>query len=261
MSTFRSIPALMFPGWTVLWQDLIAIRTELDSRRSPIRDYALILLLAVPLWFVYIPIHELLHAWGCLVTGGTVSELIIGREYGAEFLQRFFPFVKPETSKYAGRLTGFVPSGDLSYFFTVFAPYLLSLFPGVLFVRLAITLRRLWLLAPGLLTGLIPLANLTGDYFEMGGIIGTRIIDAIIPGSQIARIPKFLDLRSDDLFRLFGEIAAAPDQYGFTSIGQAFVPIAVIALAAILSIWLAGATYALGRLIARPLTPSQGTVA
>lgn len=257
MATIKSLAGHIFIGWPDVWKDILSIQKSLESKKSPIGQYAVILLLIVVLWFIYIPIHELLHAWGCIVTGGTVSELIIGKEYGAAYLQRIFPFVKPETSQYAGRLTGFIPNGDLSYFFTVFAPYLLSLFPGVLLIRLAITQNRLLLLAPGFLTGFIPFANLTGDYFEMGGILSTRLIDALSLGNLSSSIPQFLSLRSDDLFRLISEIQASPSDYGFGSPGLAFASVMTILVSMILSIWLAGATYAWGRWIAHTAVRSS----
>jgi hypothetical protein len=41
-------------------------------------------------WFVYVPIHELFHAWGCLLAGGTVTRLEIAPEYGGALLARSF---------------------------------------------------------------------------------------------------------------------------------------------------------------------------
>ena len=40
------------------------------------------LLSMVVAWFIYAPIHELLHVLGCVATGGTVSELEIQPIYG-----------------------------------------------------------------------------------------------------------------------------------------------------------------------------------
>ncbi len=44
-------------------------------------------------WWVYVPLHELAHAWGCMLGGGSVSELDIDSLYGAGLLQRVFPYV------------------------------------------------------------------------------------------------------------------------------------------------------------------------
>jgi hypothetical protein len=60
----------------------------------------------VPCWFIYVPVHELLHVAGCVATGGEVTELQVQPMYGGTWLARVFPFVKAE-GDYAGRLTGF----------------------------------------------------------------------------------------------------------------------------------------------------------
>jgi len=62
-------------------------------------------------WFVYVPIHELLHAYGCMWTGGTVTELEIQAHYFGGVLSKFFPWVTTG-GDYAGRLTGFDTHGS-----------------------------------------------------------------------------------------------------------------------------------------------------
>ena len=37
-------------------------------------------------WYVYVPIHELLHALGCAATGGTVTTLEVQTQYGGAIL-------------------------------------------------------------------------------------------------------------------------------------------------------------------------------
>ena len=82
-------------------------------------------------WWVYVPIHELLHAAACMLFGGEVSRLEISGIYGGGLLARVLPFVATGTD-YAGRLSGFDTAGsDLVYLATVLGPYLLTLFPGV----------------------------------------------------------------------------------------------------------------------------------
>jgi hypothetical protein len=69
-------------------------------------------------WWVYVPIHELAHAWGCLLAGGEVTRLEIDWIYGASLLARVFPYVTVG-SEYAGRLSGFDNRGsDLTYLVT-----------------------------------------------------------------------------------------------------------------------------------------------
>lgn len=91
----------------------------------------LMLLAMFASWWVYVPLHELFHAWGCLLAGGTVTRLEIDTVYGAAWLARWFPYIVPG-SEYAGRLSGFDTGGsDTVYLVTVWFPYLLTLFPGV----------------------------------------------------------------------------------------------------------------------------------
>jgi hypothetical protein len=102
------------------------VRRLLDLLRLPVDDYlaalepfarALSLRTGLALvgaavagWWIYLPIHELLHALGCLAGGGTVSRLEIDAIYGAALLQRAFPFVAVG-SAYAGLMTGFDTGG------------------------------------------------------------------------------------------------------------------------------------------------------
>src|SRR5258705_6478487 len=62
-------------------------------------------------WWVYVPLHELLHAAACLVFGGSVTRLEIDGMYGGGLLARMLPFVV-SGSQYAGRLSGFDTHGS-----------------------------------------------------------------------------------------------------------------------------------------------------
>src|ERR1051325_6446569 len=74
-------------------------------------------------WWVYVPIHELLHAAGCLAAGGAVSRLEIDTIYGGALLARVFPWVVAG-SDYAGRLSGFDTRGsDAIYLVTDLLPF------------------------------------------------------------------------------------------------------------------------------------------
>ena len=106
------------------------LRGEARCVRRPLDLLALALGLAAG-WFVYVPVHELLHAAGCATTGGTVTRLEIAPLYGGALLARIFPFVVPG-GDYAGRLSGFDTRGnDLVYLATDLAPFVLTLLPGV----------------------------------------------------------------------------------------------------------------------------------
>jgi hypothetical protein len=86
-------------------------------------------------WWIYVPLHELLHALGCWATGGRVWRLEIDALYGASLVRRVFPFVEVGSS-YAGRLTGFDTGGsDLVFLATDFAPYVLTILIGVPLLR------------------------------------------------------------------------------------------------------------------------------
>jgi hypothetical protein len=248
--------SFLFMGWILAYTDLKELLTGLQNRReNQVMLLGKIILSVTITWFIYVPIHELMHCAGCVITGGTVDELIMGREYGAEILQNVFPFIVPETSQYAGRLTGFEPAGDISYFICVLAPFFLTLFPGVwCFIRTVRSLK-IWLLGPGLVIGLASFTNLTGDFFEMGTILSTRLIDFLAGGAPGKRIIDFWLLRSDDIFRLFGEIAASPDNYGLNSAAGFMTTSLVILLGFVFAVLLSGGVYHLGRIIALAISP------
>ena len=95
-------------------------------------------------WWIYVPLHELGHAFGCIFGGGTVTELQISPMYGAALLKEFFPFVTVG-SEYAGQLTGFDTKGsDLIYLLTDFFPFLLTIFIGVPLLRSAAGSKPIW---------------------------------------------------------------------------------------------------------------------
>lgn len=221
---------------------------------QPIRDYLaaldrcltdrrwwalpVMLVAAVVGWFVYVPIHELLHAFGCIATGGTVTRLEIDAIYGATFLQRFFPWIAVG-SEYAGQLTGFDTHGnDLIYLATDLAPFLLTVGLGVpLLLASARAAWPLWLrcIAAGaaIPVAYAPFISLTGDYYEMGSIVVSRLVAWCTPGFDVAI------WRSDDLFKLAGQLvergAGAGDALG-------------VAAAVVVGAGLAFGTYALGHL-------------
>ncbi len=258
VSFTSKITRFLFCGWIQVFNDLQTFVSVLQNRvqRSRI-NLVLILLSIVITWFIYVPIHELLHVAGCVVSGGTVTTLIMGKEYGAEFLKNFFPFIVPQTSQYAGRLTGFKPNGDLGYLLTDFAPFIISVFPGILLLQVAKTKAMIRLAGPGLVIGLAPFLNLTGDYFEMGTIISTRLIDWITSGSTARLIPNFWELRSDDIFRLFSEIAAAPENYGINASTGLISTSFVILIGAFLAVVFCGWTYTIGRKISSVITKAE----
>src|SRR5947199_2147319 len=142
-----------------------------------VRGLALAALGLVAGWWLYVPLHELLHAAACRAAGGRVSRLEIDAVYGGAVLARVFPFVVP-ASDYAGRLSGFDTRGsDLIYLATDLGPFVLTLFPGVWALRQAAARQplRSLLFGPSLPFALAPFLSLTGDAYEIGSILVTRL--------------------------------------------------------------------------------------
>ena len=98
-------------------------------------------------WLLYVPVHELLHVFGLVATGGSITALELQPIYGGHLLAEIFPFVVPG-GEYAGRLTEFDTYGsDSTYLAADFAPYLLAIL-GVPLLRLCALRRRPILFAP-----------------------------------------------------------------------------------------------------------------
>ena len=205
--------------------------------------------LLVGFW-IYVPLHELGHAFACLLAGGTVSELEISPLYGGAILAQWIPWVTAG-GEYAGRLSGFDTGGrDWIYLATDFGPFLLTL-PGVWMLRFAA--RRAdsfkpfpalpaFLFGAALSFAMAPFLSLTGDAYEIGSILTTQLL----PWSE----PTLSNLlRGDDLGKRLAQLRAspAPPWIGFflaSSLGVAW---------AFVTYWLADAVAA--RLGQKPLAP------
>ncbi len=260
----NALVRFMFGGWITAFNDIYqGIVVPFQQTETRLKTMLTFVISLVVTWFIYVPFHELLHVVGCRITGGTVSTLVMGREYGAAFLSRIFPFIVPASGQYAGRLTDFKPNGDIGYLVTVFAPYLLTLFPGVWCITTAISRRSFTLFGPGIVIGLASFYNLTGDFFEIGTIISTRLVNLVTTGKASSIIDAFWELRSDDLFRLITEISSSPASFGANHPTGLPIMIIVIVLGLILAVCSAGYTYFVGRWIAglltthRPSNPNQ----
>ena len=189
-------------------------------------------------WWIYVPIHELLHAYGCLWSGGSVTRLDIDAIYGAALLQRWFPFVAVG-SEHAGQLVGFDTHGsDLVYLVTCLAPFALTVFPGVALLRWAARLQSApqagWLLGAAIPLAFAPFISLPGDFYEIGSILVTRVAVLFDPALDMKR------WRSDDLFGLLDRLAPTATALDWGIVAGAFV----------LGLILALTTYALGRRLA-----------
>ncbi|HZF10930.1 MAG TPA: hypothetical protein VFE33_19245 [Thermoanaerobaculia bacterium] len=189
-------------------------------------------------WFLYVPLHELLHAGACLAAGGAVSRLEIDPLYGGGLLARVFPSIVP-ASAYSGRLSGFDTHGsDAIYLATDLGPFLLALFPGSWALRRAACARRPLLFGLALPAALAPFLSLTGDAYEIGAILATHLPPWSAPALRQL-------LRGDDLLKKVQELAALPS--------PGVAPWGGVALAALAGVLWAFLTYKLGDRVARAL--------
>jgi hypothetical protein len=191
----------------------------------------------VATWYAYVPVHELLHALGCVAAGGEVTRLEVQAQYGGELLARLFPFVVAG-GEYAGRLSGFDTRGsDLVYLATDALPYSLSVLIGVPLLRACTRARRPFRTGAAVVIGLAPFYNLTGDYYEMGSILVTRVAAGL--GGD------FSGLRSDDLVLLLTQLFSRSAELGLAGEGLA-LPLLVVAVSFSVGLALAFATWGLG---------------
>lgn len=154
-------------------------------------------------WWCYVPLHELLHAAGCVLAGGSVTRLEIDALYGGRLFAALFPFVEP-ASEYAGRLSGFDTGGsDLVYLVTDLFPFLLTLWPGLWAVRRAARATRGLFFGFFLPWGLAPFISLPGDAYEIGSLLARQLPPwSTSPAREL--------ILSDDIVAKAGELAALP---------------------------------------------------
>jgi len=235
--------------------DVVACLEPIVTVRKPLRALGPLLLSLVATWVLYVPIHELLHAYACSWTGGTVTQLEISPIYGGSVYARYFPFVM-SGGEYAGRLSGFDTKGsDLIYLATDFGPYLLTVLIGVPLLKLAGRRRRPILFGMAVVLGLAPFYSLPGDYFEMGSITTTRLITVFRGGGNP---PLFEKLRSDDIFKLIEQLCTQPSELGLQGAGGVAAAVPIILVSLVFALLFAFATYAVGHYFAALfLTPSR----
>jgi hypothetical protein len=230
--------------------DLLTGLGHVMTARHAGRGLLVMTLAVIVTWFIYVPIHELLHAYGCLVTGGEVTELQIKSYYGGAYLAKWFPFVV-SGSDYAGQLTGFDTKGnDWIYLATDFGPFVLTVLIGVPLLRWCTKRRRPVLFGASFVVALAPFYNIPGDYYEMGSTIITRALTLITGGGNP---PRWEHLRSDDIFTLVPDIFIKPTELGLEGgVSTIIFALLVFLVSLMLGVLLAFVTYALGDLVARP---------
>jgi hypothetical protein len=196
-------------------------------------------------WWLYVPVHELLHALGCVATGGSVTRLEMQAIYGAALLRRVFPFIVVG-STHAGRLTGFDTHGsDAIYLATDLAAFVPTVLVGVPLLRWSLRSRApsAWTAAAfgaALPVALAPFLSITGDYYEIGSILVSRALALFSPAVDVSRY------RSDDLFELGERLFAS---------GVGATDVFVVTAALLVGFALALTTYQLGRAWDRRLAP------
>ena len=218
-----------------------AMDVQVVCAARPVRAMGRAFIAGVVTWWLYVPAHELLHALGCAVTGGTVKELQIAPAYGAALLARVFPFVTAGGA-YAGRLTGFDTHGsDFVYLATDGLPFLLTILLGVPLLKGCANGERPAVFGAAVVLALAPFYCLPGDYYEMGAILVTRAV-AYCEGD--ATTMGFAALRSDDVVQLINDLWTRPDKLQLRS--NAPAPALLISAGLVVGAGLAFTTYALG---------------
>ncbi len=243
MSTRFRVLAASVAGLRLAWRDVYAVLDLHAGLSLPRLIPQLVggLLVGV---LLYVPIHELLHAAGCVLVGGEVTEIEISPTYGGRFLARLIPVVSTET-EYAGRLSGFDVGGSSLRLLAIdFAPYLLTVFPGVPLLRRLQRRRRAWLVAPALLLALAPWLSLPGDYYEMGSTVVTGVLG--LAGQDWSA------LRSDDLLLLCTALWKNPADFGAAGLVRGWAAGCIVAMSFLTGFLLAGATYVAGSRLALP---------
>lgn len=252
--------------------DVVACLEPIVTIKHPARALVPLFLSLIVSWIVYVPIHELLHALGCAASGGEVTRLEISPRYGGTLLAEsgWFPFVV-SGGEYAGRLSGFDTKGsDFRYLMTDFGPYVLTVLIGVPLLKLAGRRRRPILFGLAIVVGLAPFYSLPGDYFEMGSIVATRAstplaklsypnaaneiaVDLEGPCPEIEGSPTagFRCLRSDDVFKLIGQLCTQPSDLGLHGAGDIALAVSIILVSLAFALLFALATYALGHHVSR----------
>ncbi len=213
------------------------------TARIGARALPLLLAACVAGWWLYVPLHELMHAWGAQLSGATVTRLDIDAIYSARLLQRLLPYVHVG-SAYAGQLVGFDTHGsDLAYALTVFFPFVLSIALGIPVLVCASQTA-----VPGVVSTLLfglalpmawaPLLSVGGDFYELGAIATSRTAALLGVDGR--------GWRGDDVIAVFGR--------SFGGAAFSWTDLAGVAISLLLGIVLAFATYAAGRGVAKAIT-------
>jgi len=164
----------------------------------PVIRFLIFALFAAIAWWVYVPLHELVHAGACVSCGGEVRRMTLAPIYGGSVAARHFDWIDDDTP-YAGQLADFSSGSDACYLWLVLAPFVATPLARPLLRRTARGGGALPF-AIGTVLALMPLVSVPGDFYEAASIVVTRLAEGGVPDA--------LSLRSDDLPALVGRLLA-----------------------------------------------------
>lgn len=228
-------------AYSRLFAELLGAISSLESR--PDTSLALktkLVLWLVALWGFYVPLHELFHALGCLISGGEVWEIELSVWSGGGILGSVFPLFKPVAS-FGGRLSGYSTGGsDWVYFLTDLFPYFPTMIFGTYLLRRGSSPPRPSVLALGMILALAPFISIPGDYYEMGSILVSDLVRWILSANGVGGLVNSVDLiRSDDIISLSSQIFQKNADPAPVGRGMAFL---LVFFSLCMGIWLAGWT-------------------
>ncbi|HVR29822.1 MAG TPA: hypothetical protein VMS86_09850 [Thermoanaerobaculia bacterium] len=184
-------------------------------------------------WWIYVPIHELLHAFGCELGGGRVWRLELDPLYGGALLERWLHFVEAG-GDYAGRLAGFDTGGsDVVHLMTTGLPFVLTIFPGVWWMRRGARCGSGLVFGAALVAATGPFLSLTGDAYEIGSLYAVQLAPWSSAGARAALV-------GDDAFVIASGLAGSAS----TATWLGFVLASTLALAWAYAAWAVGAATA-----------------
>ena len=194
MKQFPLVPVLSAPiqGARLAVRDLQAAADT--GAKGGVSGLVKLMLALLAGWWLYVPVHELLHAAGCTWSGGEIGTLQISPLYGGGILQHVFPFIEAG-GEYAGRLSDFEPNGLLGYLATDLLPFVLTLFPGVYWLHRSIAKENPVTTGLSLPLAMAPWISLPGDAYEIGSLLVTLVPwfesrQDLLIGDDIALVAK-----------------------------------------------------------------------
>jgi hypothetical protein len=181
------------------WRRLEACLERVIAGPRPLARLLVVAICAAAAWWVYVPLHELAHAGGCVSCGGEVRRMTLAPLYGGRIAARCFSWIDDRTS-YAGQLADFSTGGsDLCYLWLVLAPFVATPLARPL-LRRASRRRSAPGFAAGVVLAAVPVLSIPGDFYEAASIVVTHAAGGLLPDAS--------RLRSDDLVGLVSRLAA-----------------------------------------------------